>query len=43
MVDYFHAPEGGASAATGAAVPANGDTNMDDDVMVSYSTAAVRR
>jgi len=33
MVDYFHAPEGGASAATGAAVPANGDTNMDDDVM----------
>jgi hypothetical protein len=33
MVDYFQAPEGSAGANNGAA-PANGDTNMDDDVLV---------
>jgi len=32
MVDYFQAPDGSAGAANGAA-PANGDTNMDDDVL----------
>lgn len=33
MVDYFHAPDGSVGASNGAALPANGDTNMDDDVM----------
>ena len=33
MVDYFQAPDGSAGATNGAA-PANGDTNMDDDVLV---------
>jgi hypothetical protein len=34
MVDYFQAPDGSAGVTNGAALPANGDTNMDDDVMV---------
>jgi len=33
MVDYFQAPDGSAGVTNGAALPANGDTNMDDDVM----------